>query len=143
MPWLHIPQVDQNLHLGTFARSLATIYIFAQACIIGTLVPFVRQGISRNSYYIKKIRQSSCLTESKIPVKQPNCRIFPLYSICLHILIKLHRDPPAYQSMPDDLPCFQRLFHIDDPLVLRTAECQCHAVELLNKLAVHEDIDQA
>ena len=140
MPWLHIPQVDRNLHLGTFARSLATIYIFAQACIIGTLVPFVIQGIS---YYIKKIRQSSCLTESKIPVKQPNCRIFPLYSICLHILIKLHRDPPAHQSMPDDLPCFQRLFHIDDPLVLRTAECQCHAVKFLNKLAVHEDIDQA
>ena len=45
--------------------------------------------------------------------------------------------------MPDDFPCFQRLFHIDNPLVLRTAECQCHAVELLNKLAVHEDIDQA
>ena len=45
--------------------------------------------------------------------------------------------------MPDDLPCFQRLFHVDDPLVLRTAECQCHAVELLDKLAVHEDIDQA
>ena len=95
------------------------------------------------SYKVKKIRQSSCLTESKIPVKQPNCRIFPLYSICLHILIKLHRDPPAHQSMPDDLPCFQRPFHIDDPLVLRTAECQCYAVELLNKLAVHEDIDQA
>ena len=45
--------------------------------------------------------------------------------------------------MPDDLPCFQRLFHIDNPLVLRTAECQCHAVKFLNKLAVHEDIDQA
>ena len=44
--------------------------------------------------------------------------------------------------MPDDLPCFQRLFHIDDPLVLRTAECQCHAVELLDKLAVHENVDQ-
>ncbi len=34
--------------LGTFAQALATIYIFAQARIIGTLVPFVRQGISRN-----------------------------------------------------------------------------------------------
>ena len=45
--------------------------------------------------------------------------------------------------MPDDLPCFQRLFHIDDPLVLRTAECQCHAVELLDKLAVHENVDQS
>ena len=43
--------------------------------------------------------------------------------------------------MPDDLPCFQRLFHIDNPLVLRTAECQCHAVKFLNKLAVHEDIE--
>ena len=32
------------------------------------------------SYYIKKIRQSSCLTESKIPVKRPNCRIFSIYS---------------------------------------------------------------
>ena len=48
MPWLHIPQVDRNLHPGTFAQSLATIYIFAQVRIIGTLVPFVRQGISRN-----------------------------------------------------------------------------------------------
>ena len=82
-------------------------------------------------------------TGKALPEKQPDCRIFSLYPICLYILIKLHRDPPADQIMPDDLPCFQRLFHIDDPLVLRTAECQCHAVELLNKLAVHEDIDQA
>lgn len=34
--------------LGTFAQALATIYIFAQARSIGTLVPFVRQGIFRN-----------------------------------------------------------------------------------------------
>ena len=70
------------------------------------------------SYYIKKIRQSSCLAGFKFPEKQPDCRIFSLYPICLYILIKLDRDPPADQIMPDDLPCFQGFFHVDDSLVL-------------------------
>ena len=59
--------------LGTFAQALATIYIFAQARSIGTLVPFVRQGISRNFL----LHQKNPAVKLSYRIKNP-CKITQL-----------------------------------------------------------------